>query len=177
MKKFLTILSIIFVGSVAFADGDLWDNFGDTSTYGQQAVSEDEFNRALESKQKKKKRSKDIPKGENYSQSNETEMLKNSKELPILLIPLTLKLNDNRLVAAGHYQADGVKENGNIYIKLYQAHDVIAKIPAEETEDDFGEPTVNFVKLRSHSENHVEIIYGGIDFNAHAIIDIEDSDW
>lgn len=169
MKKFFTILSIIFIGSSVLAEGDLWDNFGDTNVYGQKAVTEQEFDKALESKQKKKKRDKNIPKGENFSQSNETEMLKNStKELPVLLIPLNLKS-----IPIGHYQVEGVKENGEVYIKLYQAHDVIAKLHAEETDDDFEEETINFVKLLPHGDYHVEIIYGGVDFNAYAIVDIE----
>jgi len=173
MKKFLTILSIIIFGTTAFADGDLWDNFGDTNTYGQKAVTDQDFDKALKSKQKKKKRDKNIPKGENFSQSNETEMLKNStKELPVLLIPLTLKVNEKYLIPVGHYQVEGVKENGEVYIKLYQAHDVIAKLPAEETDDDYGEEAINFVKLLPHGDYHVEIIYGGVDFNAYTIIDI-----
>ncbi len=174
MKKFFTILFIIFIGSSVLADGDLWDNFGDTNVYGQKAVTEQDFDKALESKQKKKKRDKNIPKGENFSQSNETEMLKNSnKELPVLLIPLTLKVNEKYIIPVGHYQVEGVKENGEVFIKLYQAHDVIAKLPAEETDDDFGEETINFVKLLPHGDYHVEIIYGGVDFNAYTIVDIE----
>ena len=139
MKKFLIILGIIFIGCNVFAEGDLWDNFGDTDIYGQKAVTDQDFDKALESKQKKKKRDKNIPKGENFSQSNETEMLKNStKELPVLLIPLTLKVNEKYSIPIGHYQVEGVKENGEVFIKLYQAHDVIAKLPAEETNDDFS---------------------------------------
>lgn len=174
MKKFLTALLIIFItAGVAFADGDLWDNFGDTNVYGQQAVSEKEFEKALESKQKKKKRDKNIPKGENFSQSNETEALTNStKEPSLLLIPLSLKLN-NRIIPTGHYMVEGVKENNAVFLKLYQAHNLIAKLPAQETDDDFDEPTINFVKLRSHGDYHVEIIYGGVDFNAYSIVDIE----
>lgn len=173
MKKFFVILSLIFIGCSVLADGDLWDNFGDTNTYGQQAVNEDEFNKALESKQKKKKRDKNIPKGAEFSQSNETELLKNTKELPILLIPLELKVNEKYTIPIGHYQVEGVRENGEVFIKLYQAHDVIAKLPAEETDDDFGEETIIFVKLLPHGDCHVEIIYGGVDFNAYTIVDIK----
>ena len=163
MRKILTILFIIIfsTSNAVFAEGDLWDNFGDTNVYGQTPVSDKEFEQALESKKGKKKRDKNIPKGESFSQSNETEQINNStKELPILLIPI------------GHYQIEGVKENGNVYLKLYQAHNVIAKIPATETNDDFNEPTINFVKLLPHGDNHVQIIYGGIDFNAYTVIDI-----
>lgn len=175
MRKILTIIFIILLTSseFAFAEGDLWDNFGDTNVYGQTPVSDKEFEQALESKKGKKKRDKNIPKGESFSQSNETEQLSSTtKEPQILLIPLNLKTVNNSIIPIGHYEVEGVKENGDIYIKLYQAHNVIAKIPATETNDDFNEPTINFVKLLPHGENHVQIIYGGIDFNAYSIIDI-----
>ena len=136
-------------------------------------MSDQEFEKALESKKGKKKRDKNIPKGENFSKSNETEQLSSTtKEPQILLIPLNLKTFNNLIIPIGHYEVEGVKENGNVYLKLYQAHNVIAKIPATETNDDFNEPTINFVKLLPHGENHVQIIYGGIDFNAYSIIDI-----
>lgn len=174
MKKFFTILSIIFIGSSVLADGDLWDNFGDTNVYGQKAVTEQEFDKALESKQKKKKRDKNIPKGESFSQSNETDSIKNTTNEPqILLIPIPLKIKEDYIIPVGHYQVEGEKKDGEVFLKLYQAHDLIAKLPAEETNDDFGEETINFVKLLPHGDYHVEIIYGGIDFNAYSIIDIE----
>ncbi len=156
-----------------FAEDDLWDNFGDSNVYGQTPVSDKEFEQALESKKGKKKRDKNIPKGKSFSQSNETEQINNStKEPQILLIPLNLKTANNSIIPIGHYEVEGVKENNNTYLKLYQAHNVIAKIPAIETNNDFNEPTINFVKLLPHGENHVQIIYGGIDFNAYSIIDI-----
>lgn len=175
MRKIITIIFIILLTSsdFAFAEGDLWDNFGDSNVYGQKPVSDKEFEQALESKKGKKKRDKNIPKGESFSQSNETEQLSSTtKEPQILLIPLNLKTGNNSIIPIGHYEIEGVKENGNVYLKLYQAHNVIAKIPATETNDDFNEPTINFVKLLPHGENHVQIIYGGIDFNAYSIIDI-----
>ena len=175
MRKFLSILLIIFFASnnIVFAEGDLWDNFGDSNIYGQKPVSDKEFEQALESKKGKKKRDKNIPKGESFSQSNETEQITNTtKELPVLLIPLNLK-TDNTYIPVGHYQVEGVRENGQTFLKLYQAHDIIAKLHANETNDDFNEPTINFVKLLPHGKTHVQIIYGGIDFNAYTVIDID----
>lgn len=175
MRKIITIIFIILLtaSDFAFAEGDLWDNFGDSNIYGQKPVSDKEFEQALESKKGKKKRDKNIPKGENFSQSNETEQLSSTtKEPQILLIPLNLKTGNNSIIPIGHYEIEGIKENGKVYLKLYQAHNVIAKIPATETNEDFNEPTINFVKLLPHGENHVQIIYGGINFNAYSIIDI-----
>ena len=177
MRKILSLILILFFTSnLAIADGDLWDNFGDQNVYGQQAVSEQDFQKALDSKKQKqkqkKKKDKNIPKGESFSQSNETEALSNTtKELPILLIPLSLKVGDG-IIPVGHYQVEGKKENDQTFLMLYQGHTVIAKLPAEETNDDFGEPSINFVKLLPHGDYHVQIIYGCLDFNAYSVIDI-----
>ena len=166
---------IISAGNFAFAEGDLWDNFGDQNVYGQKPVSEQEFEQALESKKGKKKRDKNIPKGESFMQSNETDAIINtSKELPILLVPLNLKQSDGTIIPTGHYQIEGIKENGKTYLKLYQAHYVIAKLPAQETNDDFGEKTINFVKLIPHGSSHIQIVFGNVDFNAYSVIDIAD---
>lgn len=175
MRKILSIIFIILLTSseFAFAEGDLWDNFGDTNVYGQKPVSDEEFQKALESKKGKPKRDKNIPKGESFSQSNETEALNSTaKEPQILLIPLGLKIGEDEIIPPGHYEVEGVKENGKPYLKLYQSHYMIAKLPATETNDDFGEPTINFVKLIPHGDYHIQIIYGSIDFNAYSIIDI-----
>ena len=58
MKKLIVLLfAIIFTtANASFADGDLWDNFGDQNVYGQEPVSDQDFEKALESKKKKKKR-------------------------------------------------------------------------------------------------------------------------
>ena len=178
MKKLLAVVFSIIVstGNFALAD-DLWDNFGDSNVYGQKAVTDQEFDQALQSKQKKTKKKtekKDTKNGEAFSQSNETEILADTtKELPVLLVPIPLKIKENYILPIGHYQVEGVKEDDEVFINLYQAHDLIAKIPAEETDDDFGEDTINFARLNPHGDYHVELLFGGVDFNAFAIIDIE----
>ena len=177
MRTFLTFLFLIIfsTGNFALADGDLWDNYGDTNVYGQKPVSEEEFQKALESKKGKKKRDKNIPKGESFSQSNETETLTTTtKEPQILLIPLNLKAGEDAVIPPGHYEVKGERENGKTYLKLYQSHDLIAKLPAVETDNDFGEQTINFVKLLPHGDYHVQIVYGSLDFNAYTVIDIAD---
>ena len=104
MRKFLVILFALLIcnGNIALADSDdLWDNFGDQNVYGQKPVSEEEFEKALESKKGKKKRDKNIPKGESFQQSNETEILSKSvQELPVLLVPLNLQINNQNVPAS-----------------------------------------------------------------------------
>ena len=64
MKK-LWIIILIMVFSIGnTASADMWDYFGDQNSYGQKAVTDEEFDKALESKMKKKRKNKNIPKGE-----------------------------------------------------------------------------------------------------------------
>lgn len=156
----------------ALAEGDLWDNYGDQNTYGQKAVSDQEFDKALESKQRKKKRNKNIPKGNEFHQSNETQFIKDAEnELPILCIPVKLKIQD-KIIPIGHYQVTGEKSENSTKLKLYQAHFLVAEIPAHETQDDYGKETVNFVELIGVNDTQIKIIYGSLDFNAYSLIDI-----
>lgn len=175
MKKFLTIMFsfILMTGCISYAEGDLWDNFGDQHTYGQKAVSDKEFDDALKSKKgKKNKRNRAIPKGSEFHQSNETQFIKEAEEeMPILCVPVTLRIGEST-IPVGHYQIDGERSGNKVFLKFYQAHYLIAKVPAIETRDDFGKETVHFVELRGINETQVKVIFGSIDFNAYSIIDI-----
>lgn len=177
MKKFLAIF-FIFLGAcanLAYAEGDLWDNFGDQNVYGQKPVTDEEFEKALESKKGKPKKPKDklLRNGETIQQSNETEFLRAMpKELPILIVPLSLEIKEDVLLPVGHYQVTGEKKDGKIYLKLFQAHNLMASLEAVETNDDFGEEEINFVKLIENGDKQVKIIFGSVSFNAFAVLNI-----
>lgn len=178
MKKLLSLLFVfmVFTVNLSYAESDLWDNFGDTNVYGQKPVTDEEFEKAIESKKGKPKKNKDklLRNGESIQESNETQFLsKMPKELPILLIPLNLELQKDVILPVGHYQVSGEKKDGKIYLKLYQAHNLLANLPATETNDDFGEEEINFVKLLQENDSQVKIIYGSVDFNAYAIVNVE----
>lgn len=175
MRKILTIIfaTIFLAGNAVFAEGEIWDYFGDQNVYGQKPVSDKEFEQALESKKKKKKRDKNIPKGEEFHQSNETQFIKETEEeMPVLCVPVNIKLSENEILPVGHYQVDGKKKNGKPYLKFYQAHYLMAEIPAVETSDDFNQETVHFVNILDNNEKQVKIIFGSLDFNAYSIVDI-----
>lgn len=176
MKKLIAIIFtlIFFSTNMSFAEGDMWDHFGDQNVYGQTPVSDEEFDKALESKMKKrKKRDKNIPKGEEFHQSNETQFIKEAeKELPVLCVPANLAAEGNKILPVGHYQVIGEKKNGKPVLKFYQAHFLIAEVPAVETQDDFNQETVHFVKILDNGEKQVKIIFGSLDFNAYTIVNI-----
>ena len=180
MKKILLLLiCLTFCGTSVFADelselGSMWDLFSEqqNNVGEKQFISDQDFEKAVESKQKKKKKDKNIPKGEMYRQSNETDfIIDTKKELPVLVIPLNLNIDDETL-PMGHYQVLGEKINGSPVLKLYQAHHLMAQIPVTETHDDFNQAQINFVKLMGHSNDSIKIIFGNVDFNAYALVDI-----
>lgn len=195
MKKYLLLLLLCLILSSAVsslpvmaddvdmpATGDLWDNWN-TKDDGREAkpVSDEEFDKAIEQIDKKVNKWKNwakkrkIPKGEEFSQSNETEMIKEEHQedsLSVLCVPVGLIAGEN-ILPIGHYQVKGEKVNGQPVLKFYQAHYQMAQFPAVETQDDFGEETISFVKWLPQGDNQIKVIYGSMDMNAYAIIDIE----
>jgi hypothetical protein len=193
MKRFLFIfLLMLFAAMPAVAgdvdlpaSGDIWDNYNTNQEfYGQDkpAVSDEQFEKAIEEikyKQDKlgswiKKLQK--PRGKEYRQSNETEVINEEVEdkdtMPVICIPVDLNVGGG-VLPVGHYQVKGEKdENGNVVLKLYQAQYVMAQFPATETSDDFNEDTITFVKWLSEGEDKIKLIYGSIDFNAYAVLPI-----
>lgn len=174
----LSIIFLLVATNSAFAEGDLWDNFGDQNVYGQKAVTDKEFEEALESKKGKPKKQKDklLRNGESFQQSNETEFLTSMpKELPILIVPLDLELEENKILPIGHYQIMGEKKDNKVYLKFYQAHNLLASIEVVETNDDFGEEELNFVRILDSGNDTVKIIYGSLMFNAHTTLRVAKS--
>jgi hypothetical protein len=168
MKKLLA-LSFVFVlsfSNTVFADGDLWDNFGDQNFYGTKAVSEKDFDNAIKVKKGEKKPKK--TKGDTFHQGNETEIInQKAEELPIVCITTDIKIDDDTTLPIGHYQVMSEKGAGNkIYLKLYQGHFLMAEFEAIETFDDFDEPEINFAKFIIDG-NKYKLIYGSIDYNAY----------
>ena len=58
-------------------------------------------------------------------------------------------------------------------INLCQAYNVVGKIPATETEEDFDANEINFVKLEPINDNTLKLMYGSMNFNAYAYIKYE----
>ena len=193
MKRILYVMLILsFLVLPACADdvdmpssGDLWDNWGSSQDfYGQDkpAVSDEEFDKAVQQMKDKQNKfgnwlkKRQIPKGEAYNPNDETEIIDNhdeaKAELSVLCIPAQLRIGDG-VLPVGHYQVKGERdENGDIVLKLYQAQYLMAQIPAVETLDDFGEETISFVNWVTEGEDRIKIIFGSMDFNAYAVVEL-----
>lgn len=199
MKKLLSIIVALLIlntlcigGSAvlmhkfippAYADDDLWGSFNTdiSSPKEQRFVSDEEFEEALKKKNKKLDKWKKIllnngsPRGKQFSQSDETEAINNNQgadaSLPVLALPIEIKIGDG-YVPVGHYQVEGKNENGRIVLSLYQAHNLVAKIPATETNEDYEQEEILFANWMPQDDNRIKIIYGSLDFNAYALVDI-----
>ena len=167
MRKILS-LALIFsfaLANAVYAEGDLWDNFGDQNFYGNKPVSDSDFDKALATKKKEKKPKK--VKGDTYQESNETEIInQKAEELPVVCINTDVKLLNDSVLPVGHYQVTSEKVNNKIYLKLFQGHYLMAELEAVETLDDFDQPEINFADFITDG-NIYKLIFGSIDYNAY----------
>ena len=194
MKKFLTIMfMLIFCASQVFADEDfssvnattdLWDTKGvlNTKTNEQKFVTDEEFEKALDEMDAKvnkwghwaKNRKK--LKGKEYSKGNESEIIKNEagakSEYPVICVTTDLSAGEG-IIPVGHYQIRAQKsEDNNVTLNLYQGYNLLAKLRATETNDDFEQDELVFSKVIPVNDTQVKIIYGALDINAYTYLNI-----
>lgn len=192
MKKIYFALIILVVGLYfalpALADGDDLDSgsFGslmdDTKAFenpgvGQKQITDEDFQKTidqLKAKRDRKKIKKQKRQGSTYNDDQDSDKIKDTAENnSILCIPLELINGDGSDIPIGHYKVTGKQEGNNYYLDFYQAYKLIAEVPAIETDNDFDEPDVNFVKLIPYNDERIKIIYGSMDFNAYTFIKIK----
>lgn len=89
------------------------------------------------------------------------------EQYPLLNLTVPLKLKDKE-IPTGHYKVVGVKDKGQVYLNLCQSYNVVGRIPAIETDDDFNENEINFVKIEDVGNNILLVKYGSMKFNAYA---------
>jgi hypothetical protein len=176
--------------SVQSCYAESWDDYAnlDHAWDGQKTVTNKEFEQVMDALQQKakkkeakqkKKRAKKISGGGTslHNELNpdkiitELESVKPASEELLINLPVTLVV-DGQQLEKGYYNVVGErdKDNNKIYLALYQAHYLKAKIEANETEEDYGEDEVNFVKVKDYNDSFVKLIFGSIDFNAYAYI-------
>lgn len=192
MKKFLGFSLIFFVLlSIPACMAESWDDIGDLDRAwdGQKTITNQEFEKvmdALEAKSKKKevrkrkRKARKISGGGTslHSELNpdnvvipELESVKTSLDDLLINLPVYL-IVDGKKLEKGYYNvtAEKDKKDGKIYINLYQAHYLKAKVEANETENDYGQEEVNFAQVQDFNDNFVRLIYGCVDFNAYVYI-------
>lgn len=188
IKRILVIILSVFVfcSATSFA-GDDWSDFSsvDNAWDGQKTITNKQFEEtmdALQAKSKRKeakKREKAIRKFKGSSLTPEmdphNEEIVNEQpdetidETRLINIPVDFIVN-NQLVERGYYKVEGEKKADGVYIMLYQAHQLKAKIKARETKDDFEEDCITFAKVLPCNDHQMKIIFGSVDFNAFVYI-------
>ena len=195
MKKILFIIIIFFILSIPCYSannknndpennndtGNIEDLLKYTNTFdngfeGQKQITDEEFQKTLEqvkAKQKKKKKAKPL-KGKNFNDSDTSDYISETAEKNLILgLPVNLVNGDGAEIPIGHYKIVGEKKEDKVFLDFYQSSTLIAKVPAIETNYDFDESNINFVKLVPYNDERVKVIYGSMDFNAYTFIKIK----
>lgn len=188
MKKiFVTLIFLFLIISLpVFAEDDSGGSgIEDTMRYtnsvenafaGQKPITDEEFQKTLDKLKAKKKGKKNKPfKGKSFNDENNGMYIDETAEKNLLLsVPLCLTNGDGAEIPMGHYKIVGKKDGDKVYLDFYQSSNLIAHVPAIETQSDFGQKAINFVQLLPYNAQRVEVVYGSIDFNAYTFIRIKD---
>lgn len=187
MKKFLMILcGLSLLILPVFADDDTSSgSIEDVYKYtqgvengftGQKMITDEQFQKALsevKAKQKKGKK-KNTLKGNSVNEESSGDYIYETHDnVTILSLPVELQNNDGADIPIGLYKIVGEKNDDGVFIDFYQSAECIAKVPALETNSDFGEKDINFVKVIPYDNNRVKVIYGSMDFNAYTFVRIK----
>lgn len=166
-----------------------WDNFADLDNAwdGQKTITNKEFEQVIDAMQEKtkkkeaKQRKKKIKKVSGGGTSlhdelnpdntiTELQSLKTAPEELLINLPVNLII-DGKTIEKGFYNVTAQRdENKKIFLNLYQAHYLIARVEAQETEEDFNEENVDFANVKFYNDSFVKIIFGSVDFNAFAYV-------
>ncbi len=180
-NKLTCLLSILMIfSSAVFADefdgGKDWSSLAgvENAWDGQKIIKNSEYE-AIVNELEKRKNAKKIKAEKkagqmlmNGSAGSESDFLsKFDEQYPLLNLTVPLKIGDVE-VPVGHYKVIGTKVNGKVYLNLCQSYHVIGKIPAVETNDDFNQDEINFIKIEDVGNNVLKLIYGSMKFNAYA---------
>lgn len=189
-RKLALIFCIICLAMPVFAEEeDGWAKYDniDNAWDGQKIITNKEFEdtmKALEERKNKKmnkQKEKAIRKFKGQSLHDNMDVRKENiesqspleemEECQVINIPVDF-VADGKIVEKGFYRVIGEKKGDGVYLELYQAHDLIAKIKAKETKDDFKQEYIQFVKLLPYNDSYMKLIFGSLDFNAYAYINI-----
>ncbi|MGN1125025.1 MAG: hypothetical protein ACI4SM_02445 [Candidatus Gastranaerophilaceae bacterium] len=178
----LSILMIFVLQQASFAEdvsssGD-WSDISNVQNAwdGQKIITNKEYEQVVNELERRKnakntraqKKAGDILM--KSSEGSEADFLcKFNEQYPLLnlTVPITTSAG---VIPPGHYKAVGVKKDGKIFINLCQSYDVVGKIPAIETDEDFDEMDINFIKVEEVAQNVLKIMYGSMKFNAYAYL-------
>lgn len=184
----MLFLCFVFSLQACFAN-DGWNDFSglDRVWDGQKSITNKEFEDAMstlernKNKKDEKFRQKKIKKisGGGTSLHNELSPdgeirnltpLKKDEDGSVLNIPVKIIVDEIPL-DKGFYKVVAEKDkNNDIYLMFYQSQFFKGKVRACETNEDYDEDSLNFVKLIPYNNRFVKIIYGSLEYNAYAYV-------
>lgn len=176
---FLVIFCLPTLADDSFETGGVEDLMRATSGVenafaGQKQFSDEDYQKALKEVQgRKKNKLKQVKpfKGKDFNDENNGGYLNDTSDKNVVLrLPVELNNNDGVEIPMGLYKIVGKKISNKVYLDFYQSATLVARVPAVETNDDFGETGINFVKLLPDNEKRVKILYGSMDFNAYTYV-------
>ena len=192
MKRFLTFYLLVMFLAPALPcdafDDDFWDEpikIDEAAKSQQKAVTDKEFNSVLDffTRNKKKKEEKKKPKGapigpqlpEGQMPPSDSNVIPATyDDYPTVMIPVTLVTPGGSEIEPGYYRILSVKaENRTFFLNFYQGNQLIAKIPAREVNTDHNQQSLNYAKIIPVNDMYVNVIYGDIDCNIEARLDIK----
>lgn len=195
MKKFflycLVLMSFIFYANAVLADSidDTSDTSGgveelyksvptvENAFQGQKQITDEDFEKTYQKikAKKDKKLKKNQPfKGQTLKEEDSGRYIDETAEKELLLgLPVTLETKDGTEIPVGHYKIVGEKINGQIYLEFFQGYTEVARVPALETKNDYGQSSINFVQLIPYNEDLIKLIYGSVDYNVYSYIKIK----
>lgn len=194
MKKlfilFLLLNMPLFCIPVFADDADFWDEpmkIDSAAKSQQKSVTNQEFEKVMKffEKKKKKKEEKKKPKGNPVWQNNNMNeniepndmvsgALKQQKQdYPTVMIPVTLITPTHTEIPPGYYRILSAKNDNGYFINFYQGNSLIAKVKALNTGNDYNQKSLNYAKVIPISDVYMKVIYGDIDCNIEAGLEIK----
>ena len=188
-KKIVLFLIITMFALPVCAEEVDWSKYDniDNAWDGQKVITNKQFEEtmnALEAKKNKKmnrQKEKAIRKVKGSSLHDNMDAhkdniesqtpLEEAEECQVINIPVNF-VSNGKIIDCGFYKVVGEKNDDGVYLELYQAHNLVAKIKARETKDDFDQEFIQFVKLLPDTDTRMKLIFGSVAFNAYTYINV-----
>lgn len=180
MKKILALFLVIFAchTSVFAADDFGSDDWGSIQNLqdawdGQRIIKDADFEKVIQqrTKQPSKKQQKKTG-AETYTLPSQNELdfaTKPDEVCVTLLVPQTLYTKDGILPMGYYRAAKGTEPDGKHFINFYEGSNLIAKVYAYETQNDYNQKSISYLKIvYQENEGTAKIIYGCLDYNLEA---------
>ena len=190
MRKSFILILLTFVFSINPLWADSWDDFSnlDKTWEAQKTIPNGDYEEvvnALEEKKEKVEQKKNKRKFRKLFSGGGTTLHKDIKPEEKVKDVASIKTDDNgvltnvfvdllldgKILEKGYYKIFAERdEQKKIHIKFYQSQFLKGEVFAEETDDDYGQDTIDFARVLPYNQNFVKVIFGSLDFNAYAYV-------